>query len=125
MRHFPLLALSAVALLAPSVHARELQELRERVRDGVQRTDKDLGTLIHRDKLNDQQRERLDAAVKDLQELREAVTTTKWEGERDRLEHAVQNIDFLVKNAQIDESDRQTLGIDVYTLGVILDSWKP
>jgi hypothetical protein len=124
MRHILLVALGAVALLVPGVHAKEQQDLRERVRDGVQRTDKDLETLIHRDKLNAQQLERFDAATKDLRELRDAVANGRWEGERDRLERAVENLDFVVKNASIEESARQTLGIDVYTLGVILDSWK-
>ena len=69
MRHFFLLALGAIALLIPSAHAREQQDLKERVRDAVQRTDKDLGNLVHREKLNDQQRDRFDAAVKDLHEV--------------------------------------------------------
>jgi hypothetical protein len=125
MRHFPLLALGAIALLVPGARAREIQELRERVRDGVQRADKDLGTLVHRDKLNEQQRDRFDAAVKDLGELGEAVKSGRWEEERARLERVVDNIDFLEKHASIDEGDRQVLRIDVYTLGVILDSWKP
>jgi len=30
-----------------------------------------------------------------------------------------------VKHAPIDDGDRQTLGIDLYTLQVILDSWNP
>jgi hypothetical protein len=125
MRHFPLLALAALAWLVPGAHAREQQDLRERVRDAVQRTDKDLGNLIHRDKLNQEQRERFDAAIKDLGEVREAVAAGRWEAERDRLERAVENIDFVVKHAPIDDGDRQTLGIDVYTLQVTLDSWKP
>jgi hypothetical protein len=125
MRHFSLLALSVIALLVPAAQAREQQELRERVRDGVQRTDKDLGNFVHRDKLNEQQRDRFDAAIKDLHELRDAVADKRWEGERDRLEHAIDNIDFLMKHAPIEEGDRQTLGIDLFTLRVILDSWQP
>lgn len=124
MRRFLLLALSAIALLVPGANAKEKQDLRERVRDGVQRTDKDLETLVHRDKLNEQQRDRFDAALKDLAELRDAVTSERWEGERKLLERAVDNLDFVVKNATIEEGDRQTLGIDLYTLGVILDTWK-
>ena len=124
LRHFFLLALGAIALLAPIAHAREVTELREQVRDGVKRTDKDLGRLIPRDKLSEPQRMRFDAAVKDLQDLTEGVTTDKWLKERDVLVRAVDNIDFLQKNAPIEEADRQSLGIDVYTLKVILDSWK-
>ena len=123
MRHWFVLAL-IIALLIPGAQAKEQQPLRERVRDGVQRTDKDLENLVHRDKLNAQQRDRFDAAIKDLQELREAVTGTRWEGERERLERAVENIDFVVTNAPIQEGDRQTLGIDLYTLRVILEHWK-
>ena len=129
MRHFPLLVrlltFGAMALLVPMAHAREQQELREQVRDGVQRTDKDLGNLVHRDKLSEPQRERFDEALKDLHELREAVTDKRWEGDRKLLERAVENIDFVVKQAPIEEGDRQTLGIDLYTLRVILDNWKP
>ena len=125
MRHFTLLALGAIVSLVPAAHARERTELREQVRDGVQRTDKDLGNCVHRDKLNDQQRERFDAAIKDLHELGEAVEGGRWEGERGRLERAVDNIDFLSKHAPIADQDRQTLGIDLYTLRVILDNWKP
>ncbi|HLX46537.1 MAG TPA: hypothetical protein VKR43_23980, partial [Bryobacteraceae bacterium] len=70
MRRYLLIALSAIALMTTGAQAKEQTPLRERVRDGVQRTDKDLQTLVHRDKLNQQQRDRLDAAMKDLQELR-------------------------------------------------------
>jgi hypothetical protein len=125
MRNFPLLVLGVIALLVPRADAREQQDLKERVRDAVQRTDKDLGNLVHRDKLNEQQRDRLDAALKDLRELREAVAGGQWEGERGRLERAIDNMDFVVKNAPIADTDRQTLGIDLYTLQVTLDSWKP
>lgn len=104
--------------------AKEQQDLRERVRDGVQRTDKDVQTVIHRDKLNPEQRDRLDAALKDLHDVREAVNGTDWQGKRDVLERAVENIDYLSKNASIDDGDRQTLGIDLFTLRSILDSWK-
>lgn len=124
MRHFSLLALSLISLFVPAVHAKEQQDLRERVRDAVQRTDKDLGTLVHRDKLNQQQRDRFDAAINDLRELREAVAGGRWEGERQRLERAADNIESVMKDASISEGDRQTLGIDLYTLQVLLDSWK-
>jgi len=125
MRHSTLLAMAAIALLVPGAQAREIQDLGERVRDAVQRTDKDLGNCVHPDKLNEQQRARLDAAVKDLRELRDAVAAKRWQGERDRLVRAVDNIDSLDKNAPLDDGDRQTLDIDLYTLRVILDSWKP
>lgn len=130
MRHFPLLvpflAFGAIALLVPRAHAREVQDLRELVRDGVQRTDKDLGNFVHRDKLDEQQRERFDAAVKDLQELGEAVAAGgQWEHERGRLERTVENIDFLQKHAPLEAGDRQMLGIDVNTLRGVLDRWKP
>jgi hypothetical protein len=124
MRLFRLLALAAIALLVPGAHARELQDLREQVRYAVQRTDKDLGNLVNRDKLNEQQRDRLDAAIKDLRALSEAVAGERWERERGRLERAVDNIDFVVKHATINEDDRQMLGIDVYTLRGVLESWK-
>jgi hypothetical protein len=101
-----------------------VQDLREQVRDGVQRADKDLGDFVHRDKLNQPQRDRFDAAVKDLRDLGEAVAGGKWEGERGRLERTVENIEFLQKNAPIEEGDRQVLGIDLNTLRVILEHWK-
>src|SRR5579871_199447 len=124
MQLFSLILIGTIASLVPSAHAREIQELRERIRDGVQRTDKDLGAVVHPDKLNQQQRERFDATIDDLSKLREAVAGTKWESERPRLERAVDNLDFLIKHAPIEEADKQTLGIDLYTLQVILDAWK-
>ena len=124
MRHLALGIVAAISFLAPA-HARELTELRDRVRDGVQRTDKDLANYVKRDKLNAQQKERLDSAVEDLDKLREAVTSDKWQQERKRLERAVENIDFLVKNAPLQDAEKQSLGIDIYTLQVILDAWTP
>jgi len=124
MRHFPVLALAAIPLLVPRADARELKDLREQVRYAVQRTDKDLGNLVPREKLDQQQRDRFDAAIKDLRALGEAVSGERWEGERGRLERAVDNIDYVVKHAPIDEGDRQTLGIDLYTLRTVLDGWK-
>src|SRR5579864_4242436 len=127
MRHFPFFSFCALALLlVPLASGREIQELRERVRDAVQRADKDLGTLVHRDKLNGEQRQKFDSAVKDLTALREAVEakeSKQWEGERALLERAADNMESLQKNAPIEDKDRQMLGIDVYTLHVILDSW--
>jgi len=124
MRHLPVVILTAIAWLVPAAHAREQTELRDRIRDGVQRTDKDLGNYVHRDKLDEAQRKKFDAVVEDFDKLRQALAAGKWENERERLERAVDNIDFLAKHAPIEEADRQTLGIDVYTLQVILDAWK-
>jgi hypothetical protein len=104
--------------------AKEREDLRGRVRDGVQRTDKDLGTCVDRAKLNPQQQQELDAAVKNLHEIRDGVENGKWTDDRPLLEHAVDHIDFLVKNAPIDDSNKQTLGIDLFTLRSILDAWK-
>ncbi len=124
MRHLHR-AIPAMIILLASAHARELQELKERVRDGVQRTDKDLGKTIRPEKLTKEQRDKFDSAVSDLEALQEAVKSDKWQSERVRLERATDNIDFLATHASIDDADKQLLGIDVYTLRVILDSWKP
>jgi hypothetical protein len=124
MRRFLLIALTAIAVLVSGAYAKEQAELRERVRDGAQRTDQDLEKSMHREKLNEEQRDRFDAAVKDLRELHEAATGTRWEGERKLLERAVDNIDFVIAHGAMEEGDRQLLGIDVYTLRVILDNWK-
>jgi hypothetical protein len=125
MRTFPYLALTAMALLIAPAHGREQTELRERVKDATQRTGKDLGTLVQRDKLDDQQRTKFDAAAKELDELREAAASNHMDGQREKLEHAIENIDFVVTHAAISEGDKQTLGIDLYTLRTILDNWKP
>jgi hypothetical protein len=126
MRHFPILALAAIFLpLIPPAHAREQEDFRERLKNAVERTDKDFGSIVQREKLDQDQRTRFDAAEKDLGDLREAVANWKWEGDRDKLEHAIDNLDFVSKHAPISDSDRQTLGIDLYTLKVIRDSWKP
>lgn len=122
MRHLLLLVLTAAMILP--LHAREQTELRERIRDAVQRTDKDIATTIHPDKLNAEQRAKFDAIEKDLGEIRDAVANGKWQDERPRFERTITNLDDLVKHAPIDDSDRQTLGIDLYTLRTIEDSWK-
>ncbi len=114
----------AAMLLIPGAQGKEQQDLRERVRDGVERTGKDLQAVVHPEKLTPAERERLDAALKDLREVREAVGGTDWQAKRDVLERAVENIDYLNKNAPIEDGDKQTLGIDLFTLRSILDSWK-
>ena len=114
-----------MVLWVSAAGAKEREDLRARVRDGVQRTDKDLGNCFDRAKLSAPQQEHLDAAVKNLHEIRDGVENGKWTDDRPLLEHAVDNIDYLVKNASIDDSNKQTLGIDLFTLRSILDSWKP
>lgn len=125
MRHLPLFALTAIALLVPAAHAREQQDFRERARHAVERTDKDLGTYVHRENLNEPQREKFDAAMKDLRELHADMEAGRWDGARERLEHAIDEIDAVVKSAPIGEQERTTLGIDLYTLRDIRDGWKP
>jgi len=123
MRYFPLKPL-AIILLVSGASAGERADLHEQVSYSVDRTDKDLGELVNRDKLNEQQRDRFDSAIKDLHALSEAMAGEQWKTERGRLERAVDNIDFVVKNATIKDGDRQMLGIDVHTLRGVLESWK-
>jgi molecular chaperone DnaK (HSP70) len=124
MRHVPFLALAAIAFLIPPAHAREQEDFREKAKHAVERTDNDLQKYVHRENLNDRQREKLDAAMKDLKEFRESAAAGKWDGERERLERAIDNIDFVVTNAQIGEQEKTTLGIDLYTLRDIRDGWR-
>jgi hypothetical protein len=123
MRYFTFLPL-AIILLVSGGYAGERKDLREEVSYSVDRTDKDLGDLVNRDKLNEQQRDKFDSAIKDLRALSEAVAGERWKNERGRLERAVDNIDFVVKNATLKDGDRQMLGIDVHTLRGVLESWK-
>jgi hypothetical protein len=123
MRHFPLLALAAIALV-PTAHAREQEDFRERAKHVVERTDTDLQKFVHRDNLNDRQREKFDAALKDLKEFRDETAAGKWDGGRERLERAIDNIDFVVNNATIGEQEKQTLRIDLYTLRDVRDGWR-
>jgi hypothetical protein len=131
MQHLKMFALVKTFALAAifsfflsSAQAREITELRERVSDAVKRTDKDVNELVHRDKLSDQQRQRFDTMVKDLEALQEAVKGDKWEAERPKMERAVESLEYFSKSAPIPEGDRQLLGIDAYTMGTILESWK-
>ena len=123
MRYFPLLPL-AIILLVSGAYAGERADLHEQVSYSVDRTDKDLGDLVNRDKLNEQQRDKFDSAVKDLRALSDAMAGDQWKNERKRLERAVDNIDFVVKNATLKDRDRQMLGIDVHTLRGVIESWK-
>jgi molecular chaperone DnaK (HSP70) len=124
MRYFPFLAVAAIAFLVPAAHAREQEDFHEKARHAVERTDNDLQKFVHRDNLNDGQREKFDAAMKDLKEFREDAAAGKWEGGRERLERAIGNIESVVKNAPIGEQERQTLEIDLYTLRDIRDGWR-
>lgn len=123
MRQLLFLVLAAASLTVPA-HAREQAELRERIRDAVQRTDKDLAATIQPDKLNQEQRGKLDAIEKDLGEIREAVSNGKWQDRRPAFERAIESIDYLIKHAPLSDGDKQTLGIDLYTLKTIDDTWK-
>jgi len=118
-------ALAVISLLAPAAHAREQADFREKAKNAVERTDKDFENIVHPEKLDAEQRAHFDAALKDLHELREAIAAGKWEGGKERLERAIDNIDFLMKKAPMDDGDRQMLGIDLYTLRDIRDGWKP
>jgi hypothetical protein len=124
MRHVAFLAVAAAALLVPAAHAREQADLHERARLAVERTDKDLQTYVHRDKLDGQQREKFDAAVKDLKDFHDDAAAGKWDGGRERLERAIDNIDFVVNHATLSEQEKTTLGIDLYTLRDVRDAWK-
>ncbi len=124
MRYFSFLAVAALAWLVPTAHAREQEDFHERARHVVERTDKDLQSFVHRDALNGPQREKFDAALKDLKEFGEETAAGKWDGGRERLERAIGNIDFVVNNATIDEQQRQTLRIDLYTLRDVHDGWR-
>ena len=123
MRHFTFLALAALALI-PAAHAREQEDFRERARHVVERTDNDLQKYVHRDNLNGAQREKFDAALKDLKEFRDETAAGKWDGGRERIERAIDNIDFVVEHATIGEQEKQTLRIDLYTLRDVRDGWR-
>lgn len=123
MRHFSLLV-AAIALLIPGAQAKEQADFHERARLAVERTDHDLQKYVHREKLDGKQREKFDAAMKDLQEFRDAASKDQWDGGRERLERAIDNIEYVVNHASIGDEERQALGIDLYTLRDIRDGWK-
>ena len=122
MRHFAFLAVAF--LLVPAAHAREQEDFHQKAKLAAERTDNDLQKYVHRDNLNDAQRGKFDAALKDLTEFREAAAKNQWDGERERLERAIDEIEFVVKNAKIAEQERTTLEIDLYTLRDVRDGWK-
>jgi hypothetical protein len=124
MRSLCFLAFAAIGLMIPA-QAREQADFRERAKHAVERADKDLSASIHRDNLDADQRAKFDAAVKDLHELHDAMEAGKWEGGLEKLDHAIDDIDFVVKHAPLGEQEKTTLGIDLYTLRDIRDGWKP
>jgi hypothetical protein len=122
MRPFAFLA--AAVLLVSSAPAKEQEDFHEKAKLAVQRTDNDLQKFVHRDNLNEAQRGKFDAALKDLTEFRDAASKNQWDGERERLERAIDEIEFVVKNAKIGDQERTTLEIDLYTLRDVRDGWK-
>jgi hypothetical protein len=122
MRYFAFLAMAV--WLVPPAHAREQEDFHQKAKLAVDRTDNDLQKYVHRDNLNDAQRGKYDAAMKDLTEFREAAAKNQWDGERERLERAIDEIEFVVKNAKIADQERTTLEIDLYTLRDVRDGWK-
>jgi molecular chaperone DnaK (HSP70) len=120
----PIAFLAVAAWLVPWAHAREQEDFHEKARHAVERTDNDLQKYVHRDNLDAGQREKFDAATKDLTEFREAAAKNQWDGERERLERAIDEIESVVKNAKIGDQERTTLEIDLYTLRDVRDGWK-
>ncbi len=116
--------LSVAALLVPLADAREQEDFHEKARHTVERTDNDLQKYVHRDNLDAGLREKFDAAMKDLTEFREAAAKNQWDGERERLERAIGEIESVVKSAKIGDQERTTLEIDLYTLRDVRDGWK-
>ncbi len=122
MRSIAFLALAA--WLIPAVHAREQEDFHQKAKLAVQRTDNDLQKYVHRDNLDAGERGKFDAAMKDLTDFREAAAKNQWDGERERLVRAIDEIESVVKNAKIADQERTTLEIDLYTLRDVRDGWK-
>src|SRR5580692_156234 len=121
MRYFSLLALAAVALVLPRVSAQERDDMHERARLAVDRTNDDLQRFVHRDNISERHRERFDAAIKDLREFREAMAKGHWDDGRARLDRAIANMEFVADNASIGEHERETLREDIRSLRDVRD----
>jgi hypothetical protein len=128
MRYLSLLAIAALAFLAPGAKAQEREErggdMHERARIAVERTDDDLQRFVHRENLSDRYRDRFEAAMKDLHEFRDAMARGHWDDGRQRLDRAIENIQFVADNARIGEHERDTLREDIRSLRDIREGWR-
>jgi hypothetical protein len=116
----------SVTLLAPQVvqMARAQEDMHERTRMAVLKTDDDLQRFVHRDNLTEGERDRFEAAMRDLHEFREAVANGHWDGARERLGRTIENIEFVANNATIGEREKEALRDDVRRLREARDGWR-
>lgn len=116
----------SVTLLAPQVVqvARAQGDMHERTRMAVLKTDNDLQRFVHRDNLTERERDRFEAAQRDLHEFRQAVADGRWDGARERLDRTIENIEFVANNATIGEREKEALRDDVRRLREARDGWR-
>jgi hypothetical protein len=115
------LALSILGL-TPFIQAQP--DFHERARHAVEQTQNDLQRFVHRDNLNEEQRGRFDAAIRDLREFHEMAENGRWEGGRERLDRAIGNIEMVVEHSEIGEHERAALREDVRHLREARDGWR-
>lgn len=112
-----------VAALIPAVRAQgEMpREMHERARWLTDRTTEDLQRFVHRDNLDPQDRQRLDAALHDLHAFRENVGPGHFD--REVLTRAIDNIEAVANHASLGEHERTTLHEDIHRLRDLRDHW--
>jgi len=104
---------------APAVQAQNYGNHFEPARMATERTTGDLQRIMDQGNLTEDQSRRLDAAVRDLHLFRESVDNGNFD--RDRLDHAMQDIEFVMNNAQLNGGQQNELREDLDRLRDLSD----
>lgn len=116
--------MAAIALPIAFLTAYAQPDWHDRARQAVEKTNDDLQRYVHRDNLNEEARGRLDVAMRELHEFREAATAGRWEGGREHLDRAIENVEAVIEHASIGEHERGELREDVHRLREARDGWR-
>ncbi len=124
MRHLRTLRVAALALPIAFLTAYAQPDWHDRARQAVEKTNDDLQRFVHRDNLNEAQRARFDVAMKELHEFHQAAIAGHWEGGREHLDRAIENVEAVMDHASIGEHERGELREDVRRLREARDGWR-
>jgi hypothetical protein len=124
MRHLRTLTIAAIALPIAFLTAYAQADFHDRARQAVEKTNDDLERFVHRDNLDREQRERFDVAMRELHNFREAAREGRWEGGREHLDRAIENIEAVAEHARIGDHEREALHEDIRHLREVRDGWR-
>jgi hypothetical protein len=119
-----MLTMAAIALPIAFLTAYAQPDFHDRARQAVEKTNDDLQRFVHRDNLDREQRERFDVAMRELHDFREAARDGRWEGGREHLDRAIENIETVANRASMGDHEREELREDIHRLREVRDGWR-